>query len=184
MDLAYSLVTVALCGGVDPEESGVGAGGASTRVVDKIGRVLRQRLASRSADDIGRSALSPPALSARELREVYSKTYHLRKAGAIIVAPPWPNTGSSNIFSAQAAAHQKFGHEVLLVLGPIHSCSDSYEHINELKTEMHYDGISSLVYGVTRDTKRPYLSKSYLDWILVGRDNSLSIDGGSSRCVR
>jgi hypothetical protein len=41
---------------------------------------------------------------------------------------------------------------------------------------MHYDGISSLVYGVTRDTKRPYLSKSYLNWILVGRDNSLSID--------
>ena len=40
---------------------------------------------------------------------------------------------------------------------------------------MHYDGISSLVYGGTSDTKRPYLSKWYLDWILAGRDNSLSI---------
>jgi glycosyltransferase involved in cell wall biosynthesis len=41
---------------------------------------------------------------------------------------------------------------------------------------MHYDGISSVVYGVTYDTKRPYLSKSFLHWILAGRDDSLSID--------
>ena len=107
MDLAYSLVTVTLCGGVEPEQSCADAGLARTRVVDKIGQVFRRRRASRSADRIGRSALSPLALSARELREVYSKTRHPPKTGAIIVAPPWPNTGSSNIFSAQAAAHKK-----------------------------------------------------------------------------
>ena len=45
MDLAYSLVTVALCGGVEAMPSRDGAGGASTRVADKIGRVFRQRLA-------------------------------------------------------------------------------------------------------------------------------------------
>src|SRR5438045_9789595 len=41
---------------------------------------------------------------------------------------------------------------------------------------MNYEGLSSVVYGVTRDTRRPYLSKSFLDWILAGRDDSLSID--------
>ena len=64
MDLAYSLVTVTLCGGVEPEQSCADAGLARTRVVDKIGQVFRRRLASRSADRIGRSALSPLALSA------------------------------------------------------------------------------------------------------------------------
>ena len=176
MDLAYGLVIVTLCGAIQPERPPAGVGLARTRVVDKIGQLLRLRPASRSADRSDRSALSPLALSARELREVYSKTQRPRKTGAIIVAPPWPNTGSSNIFSAQAAAHKEFGHETLLVIGPIYSSPRSYEEINELKTEMHYDGISSVAYGVTHDTKRPYLSKSFLDWILGGRDDSLSID--------
>jgi hypothetical protein len=127
MDLAYSLVTVALCGGVEPEQSCADAGLARTRVVNKIGQVFRRRRASRSADRIGRSALSPLAPSARELREVYSKTRHPPKTGAIIVAPPWPNTGSSNIFSAQAAAQKKFSHETLLVLGPIHVSPSNYQ---------------------------------------------------------
>ena len=120
MDLAYSLVIVALCGGVEPEQSCAGAGLARTGVVDKIGQLFRRRIASRSADRIGRPTLSPLALSAQELRHLYSRIYRPRKAGAIIVAPPWPNTGSSNIFSAQAAAHKKFGHESLLVLGPLY----------------------------------------------------------------
>jgi GT2 family glycosyltransferase/glycosyltransferase involved in cell wall biosynthesis len=175
MDLAYSLVIVALCGRVEPERSSA-AGLARTGVVDKIGQVFRRRLASRSADRISRPTLSPVALSARELRHLYSRTGHPRKAGAIIVAPPWPNTGSSNIFSAQAAAHKKFGHECLLVLGPLYVSPRNHEEINELKTAMHYDGISNVVYGVTYDTRQPYLSKSFLDWIKAGRDDSLSID--------
>jgi GT2 family glycosyltransferase/glycosyltransferase involved in cell wall biosynthesis len=175
MDLAYSLVIVALCGGVEPERSS-DADSARTGFVDKIGQVFRRSLASRSADRIGRPTLSPVALGARELRHLYSRIRHPRKAGAIIVAPPWPNTGSSNIFSAQAAAHKKFGHECLLVLGPLYASPKNYEEINELKTEMHYDGISNVVYGATYDTKRPYLSKSFLDWIKAGRDDSLSID--------
>ena len=176
MDLAYSLVILALCGDIEPEQASAGAGLARTRAVDKIGRVFHRRPAARATDRVGRSALSPLALSARELREVYSKTRLPRKAGAIIVAPPWPNTGSSNIFAAQAAAHKTFGHEILLVLGPIYVSPHDHQQINELKTEMQYDGISSVVYGATYDTRRPYLSKSFLDWILAGRDDSLSID--------
>ncbi len=176
MDLAYSLVIVALCGGVEPEQSRAGAGLAHTSVVDRIGQVFRRRTVSRSADRVVRPALSPIALSAQELHHLYSRTYRPRKAGAIIVAPPWPNTGSSNIFSAQAAAHKKFGHESVVVLGPLYQSPRNYEEINELRTEMHYDGISNVIYGVTYDTKRPYLSKSFLDWILAGRDDSLAID--------
>ena len=176
MDLAYSIVIAALCGGVEPEQSYASADVPRTPVVNKLGQVFRLGRASRFADPIGQFGVSPLALSARELRGLYSKTHHPQKAGAIIVAPPWPNTGSSNIFAAQAAAHKNFGHEILLVLGPIHSSPGRYAEIDELKAEMQYDGISGVVYGTTYDTKRPYLSKSFLDWILAGRDDCLSID--------
>ncbi|HEX4616410.1 MAG TPA: glycosyltransferase family 2 protein, partial [Stellaceae bacterium] len=109
MDLAYSLVIAALCGGVEAARSRDGAGFAPTRAADKIGRLFRLRPASRSAEHIRRPALSSVALSARELRSLYSNAW--RKPAAIIVAPPWPNTGSSNAFAAQAAAHKKFGHD-------------------------------------------------------------------------
>jgi GT2 family glycosyltransferase/glycosyltransferase involved in cell wall biosynthesis len=175
MDLAYSLVIVALCGGVEPEQSRAAVGFAGTRAVDKIGRVFRLRPASRSAEHIGRPALSPLALSARELRSLYSNVRDRRKPAAIIVAPPWPNTGSSNVFAAQAAAHKQFGHEVLLVLGPLHVSSGGQQEISDVEIEMHYEGISSVISGLTSDTMQPYRSRSFLDWILAGRDDSLSI---------
>jgi hypothetical protein len=119
MDLAYSLVIAALCGGVEAAQSRDGAGFAHARAADKIGRLFRLRPASRPAEHIRRPALSSLALSERELRSLYSNFRDRRKPAAIIVAPPWPNTGSSNAFAAQAAAHKKFGHDVLLVLGPM-----------------------------------------------------------------
>src|SRR4029077_2735918 len=131
--------------------------------------------ASRSAESSDRPTLSPLALSAQELRTLYSNAYRRRKPAAIIVAPPWPNTGSSNVFAAQAAAYKQFGHEVLLVLGPLHASPREYQEISDIKTEMNYDGISSVAYGLTYDTMQPYLRKSFLAWLLAGRDDSLSI---------
>ena len=175
MDLAYSLVIVALCGGVEATPSPDGAGLARTRAADKIGRLFRRRRVSRSAELIHRPALSSLALSARELQSLYSSVRDRRKPSAIIVAPPWPNTGSSNAFAAQAAAHKKYGHEVLLVLGPLDASSERQQEIGDVEIEMHYEGISSVVYGRTSDTMKPYRSRSFLDWILAGRDDSLSI---------
>jgi glycosyltransferase involved in cell wall biosynthesis len=175
MDLAYSLVIAALCGGVEAVPSRDDAVFARTRAVDKIGRLFRLRPASRSSEPIGRPALSPLALSVQELRNLYSKAGDRRKPAAIIVAPPWPNTGSSNVFAAQVAAHKNFGHEVLLVLGPLDVSSGRQQEISDVEVEMHYDGISSVVYGRTSDTMQPYRSRSFLDWILAGRDDSLSI---------
>ena len=175
MDLAYSLVITALCAGVEAAPSRAGAGFARSRAADKIGRLFRLRPASRSAEHIRRPALSSLALSARELRSLYSNARDRRKPAAIIVAPPWPNTGSSNAFAAQAAAHKKFGHEVLLLLGPLDTSSGRQQEISDVEIEMHYEGISSVVYGRTSDTMKPYRSRSFLDWILAGRDDSLSI---------
>lgn len=64
MDLAYSLVIVALCGAVEAMPSPDGAGLARTRTADKIGGLFRLRPASRSAELIHRPALSSFALSA------------------------------------------------------------------------------------------------------------------------
>jgi glycosyltransferase involved in cell wall biosynthesis len=103
------------------------------------------------------------------------KTGHRQNAGAILVTPPWPNTGSANIYAAQAAAHKRVGHETLLVLGPLYQSPNNQEEISNIETEMLYDGISIVVHGLTSDTMRSYVSKSFLDWVLAGCDDSLSI---------
>jgi hypothetical protein len=68
---------------------------------------------------------------------------------------------------------KKFGHEVLLVLGPLDASSERQQEIGDVDIEMRYEGISSVVYGRTSDTMKPYRSRSFLDWILAGRDDSL-----------
>jgi len=78
---------------------------------------------------------------------------------------------NSNAFAAQAVAHKKFGHEVSLVLGPLDASSERQREIGDVDIEMHYEGISSVVYGRTSDTMKPYQSRSFLDWILAGRDD-------------
>ena len=80
---------------------------------------------------------------------------------------------NSNAFAAQAVAHKKFGHEVSLVLGPLDASSGKQPAIGDV--ENRNEGISSVVYGQTSDTMKPYRSRSFLDWILAGRDDSLSV---------
>lgn len=173
MDIAYSLVIAALCGGIEAAQSR--AGDAHTRAADKIGRLFRLRPASRPAQRIRRPAVSSLALSKRELRSLYSGLRDKRKPAAIIVAPPWPNTGSSNAFAAQAAAHKKFGHDILLLLGPMDVSSGGEQELRGVETEMHYEGISRVIYARTSDTMQAYKSRSFLDWIVAGRDDSLSV---------
>lgn len=102
-------------------------------------------------------------------------TCHRQRAAAIMVTPPWPNTGSSNIFAAQAVAHKKFGHETFLILGPLYPLTRNHAEIRDIEAQMHYDGISTVAYSLTSDAMRPYVSKSFLSWMLAGRDDSLSI---------
>jgi hypothetical protein len=61
------------------------------------------------------------------------------------------------------------------VLGPLGVSSERQQEISDVEIETHYDGISSVVYGRTSDTMQRYRSRSSLDRILAGRDDSLSI---------
>jgi glycosyltransferase involved in cell wall biosynthesis len=51
--------------------------------------------------------------------------------------------------------------------------SERQQEIGDVDIEMRYEGISSVVYGRTSDTMKPYRSRSFLDWILAGCDDSL-----------
>jgi glycosyltransferase involved in cell wall biosynthesis len=101
-----------------------------------------------------------------------------RKPAAIIVAPPWPNTGSSHVFSAQAAAHKQSGREVLLLLGPVDVTPRAIQDIfwRDAQREMHYEGVSRVAVGPTSDTMRRFRGdKSFWEWLAAGCDDSLSI---------
>jgi hypothetical protein len=43
----------------------------------------------------------------------------------------------------------RYGHEVLLVLGPLDASSERQQEIGDVEIEMHYESISSVVYGRT-----------------------------------
>lgn len=94
-------------------------------------------------------------------------------SGAILLAPPWPRSGSGHIFAAQAAAHARRGARVLLLLTPL---GRGYaRHKNGLwqdaLSSMRYPGVETVAYpNVGRRRLR-----SYLQWRLAGRDDAIAI---------
>jgi glycosyltransferase involved in cell wall biosynthesis len=93
--------------------------------------------------------------------------------GVILIAPPWPRTGSSNLFAAQAAAYARRGARVFLLLTPLGRLHAAR------KTAVWKDAVASMRFpGVeTVDYPRAGRSKArlYLQWLLAGRDDGIAI---------
>lgn len=72
----------------------------------------------------------------------------MKKNGTIIIAPPWPRSGTGNIIAAQSLAHAKRGERVYLLLeplGPWHSklCLPSWAKITK---NMKFHGVDQVDY--------------------------------------
>src|SRR5262249_22753007 len=93
--------------------------------------------------------------------------------GVIVLAPPWPRSGSGNIIAAQTAAHARRDARVLLLLTPLgRGHSRSKVHLwRDAVSAMAFPGVDSVAYlRASRGTLR-----SYLRWLLAGRDDSIAI---------
>lgn len=91
----------------------------------------------------------------------------------ILLAPPWPRGGSSNIFAAQAAAHARRGARVFLLLtptGPGFSRHKTGQWL-DATSSMRFRGVEAVAYPCAG---RGRLS-GHLQWWLAGRDDSLAI---------
>src|SRR6476660_2512742 len=93
--------------------------------------------------------------------------------GVIVVAPPWPRSGSGNIFAAQVAAHARRGARVLLLLAPARR-GFAYH-----KTQLWQDAVSSMAYAgvdtVAYPRARRGRPRAYIEWLRAGRDDALGI---------
>lgn len=93
--------------------------------------------------------------------------------GVIVLAPPWPRSGSGNVFAAQAAAHARRGARVFLLLTPL---GRGFAHA---KTALWQDALSAMRYPGVETVAYPRTGRrrlrAYLEWVLAGRDDSLAL---------
>lgn len=95
------------------------------------------------------------------------------RSGVIVLAPPWPRSGSGNIFAAQVAAHARRGARVLLLLTPTgRGFAQHKTHIwRDAVAAMRYPGAEAVVYP---RAGRGQL-RARLAWLYAGRDDALAI---------
>jgi glycosyltransferase involved in cell wall biosynthesis len=93
--------------------------------------------------------------------------------GVIVVAPPWPRSGSGNIFAAQVAAHARRGARVLLLLAPTHRgyARHKTEFWRDTVASMHYPGVDTVAYPRTGRGR----IRAYVNWLRAGCDDTLAI---------
>lgn len=93
--------------------------------------------------------------------------------GVVMLAPPWPRSGSANLFAAQAAAHARRGQRVLLLLTPL---GRGHSHH---KAGLWQDALSAMAFPGVETVAYPRAGRrrlrSYLQWLRAGRDDSIAI---------
>jgi glycosyltransferase involved in cell wall biosynthesis len=97
--------------------------------------------------------------------------------GAIVVATPWPRSGSANLFAAQCSFYARAGYDVCLFLGPIdrgHRAKHQSFWTKTLRL-MNFPSVSLVTYGTTNRTLRPWGSTSYVHWLRNGRESMLNV---------
>ena len=101
----------------------------------------------------------------------------LMTEAALIIASPWPRTGTANLFAAQSLFLSSRGYRTAVLLSPHQS-----EHRVKFRDwwtstldAMRYEGIHLLCRATTSHRTKPWRSLSYLQWLLAGRDSQLAI---------
>jgi len=91
----------------------------------------------------------------------------------IMLAPPWPRSGSANINAAQAAAHARRGACVFLLLTPLG------RGFSRHKTSVWQDALSAMRFPSVETVSYPRVGRgrvrSYIRWLQAGRDDSIAI---------
>lgn len=93
--------------------------------------------------------------------------------GVIILAPPWPRSGSGNLFAAQAAAHARRGARIFLLLTPLGRGFSRHKAAlwQDAASFMKYPGVEAVSYPRTGRRR----VRGYFQWLRAGCDDSLAI---------
>jgi glycosyltransferase involved in cell wall biosynthesis len=96
--------------------------------------------------------------------------------GVIIIAPPWPRSGSANIFGAQIMAYASANYKVLLHLGPtsLWHVATQASFWDDAIAAMHFPGVENVTYSRASDLQTRF-SRSFMQWLWAGRDDAIKI---------
>jgi glycosyltransferase involved in cell wall biosynthesis len=95
------------------------------------------------------------------------------KPAVIVLAPPWPRSGSGNIIAAQTAAHARRGARVLLLLAPLGRghARGKMRFWRDTLSAMRFPGVETVAH---LPAGRGRL-RSYVEWLRAGCDDSIAI---------
>lgn len=97
---------------------------------------------------------------------------------AVILCAPWPRSGSSSLFDAQARAYLAMDCDVAVVAVPqdrTHT-AERHELWRALRADFRFDPRQSLFLNLSRERARPFGSRAYWSWLGRGRDSALAIE--------
>jgi glycosyltransferase involved in cell wall biosynthesis len=96
---------------------------------------------------------------------------------ALIIASPWPRTGSANLFAAHSLFLSKRGYRTAMLLSP-HLPEHRLRFVKfwaSTLDAMQYDGLDLLCKADTRRRTRRWRSRSFFQWQQYGQDSQLAI---------
>jgi len=95
------------------------------------------------------------------------------RPGVIVLAPPWPRSGSGNTIAAQTAAYARRGARVLLLLAPLGRghARGKVGLWQDAVSAMKFPGVETVAYVRARRNRL----RSFLAWLLAGCDDSIAI---------
>jgi glycosyltransferase involved in cell wall biosynthesis len=97
--------------------------------------------------------------------------------GVVLIVPPWPYSGSANIFAAQVAAHAAQGYNVFVLAGPIERehCADRVSLWSHAMQGLSFPDASFVRYASNHDAMLAPRSRSFGRWLSAGQDDALAI---------
>jgi glycosyltransferase involved in cell wall biosynthesis len=96
----------------------------------------------------------------------------------VLICPPWPRSGSSSVFAAQAKTYLSQGHELAVVVSP-HSAAHREKYSLLWKTvreDFSFATKGGLYLNRSNGRIRRLFSMAYWDWLIAGRDSVLAIE--------
>jgi len=96
----------------------------------------------------------------------------------VILCPPWPRSGSANLFWAQTKSYLAMGFEVAVVAVSHHGYhgADSSDFWADVTRDFAFDSRQALFINRSHGRTRRFLSASYWTWRFHGRDSALAIE--------
>jgi glycosyltransferase involved in cell wall biosynthesis len=96
----------------------------------------------------------------------------------ILICPPWPRSGSSSVFAAQAETYLSQGHELAVIVAPHSAAHRTKRRLlwETVREDFSFATKGGLYLNRSNGRIRRLFSVAFWDWLFAGRDSVLAIE--------